>query len=48
MRTLTGGIVALFVGLGLAGATAFGVVQQQQSAGADPVESSAVSYGNNG
>ncbi len=48
MSTLTGGAIAFIVGLALAGATAFGVVQQQQSAGADTAESSSASYGTNG
>ncbi len=46
--SLAGGIIAFFVGLGLAGATALGVVQQQQSAGEEPVKAGAVSYGSNG
>ncbi len=47
MESLTGGIVAFMVGLGLAGATAFGIVEQQQSAGDNPVEAGSVSYGTN-
>ena len=47
MGSLTGGIIAFFVGLGLAGATALGVVQQQQSSGEEPVTAGTVSYGNN-
>ncbi len=47
MRTsITGGVVALLVGLGLAAATAVGVVQSQQSAGNKPISTSNVSYGN--
>lgn len=42
-----GGIVAFFVGCGLAAATAVGVVQSQQGAGTEPVETSTVNYGNN-
>lgn len=45
--TMTGGIAALAVGVLLAGATAFGVVQTQASAGNEPVEAANVSYGNN-
>jgi hypothetical protein len=41
-----GGVVAFFVGCGLAAATAVGVVQSQQSAGTEPVQTSTVSYGN--
>ncbi|MET0768002.1 MAG: hypothetical protein ABW075_01475 [Aeromicrobium sp.] len=47
MGTLIGGLVAFVAGLGLAGATVFGVVQSQQSAGEKPVDTSAVSYGSN-
>jgi len=45
--SITGGIAALAVGVLLAGATAFGVVQSQSSAGNEPVEAANVSYGNN-
>jgi hypothetical protein len=45
--TLIGGIVAFVAGLGLAGATVFGVVQSQQSAGEKPIDASSVSYGSN-
>lgn len=48
MTTVTGGLAAFFVGLGLAGATAFGVVQSQQSAASSPVETTTVNYGTNG
>ncbi len=47
MGTIAGGAIAFFIGLGLAGATAFGVVQSQQNAGNSPVSSSNVSYGSN-
>lgn len=47
MGTMIGGIAALAVGVLLAGATAFGVVQTQASAGNKPVEAANVSYGNN-
>ena len=47
MGSMTGGIAALAVGMLLAGATAFGVVQTQASAGDEPVEAANVSYGNN-
>lgn len=45
--SIVGGVAAFFVGCGLAAATAVGVVQSQQSAGTEPVETSTVSYGNN-
>jgi len=48
VRTLSGGIIAFFIGLGLAGAIAVTVVQQQQSAGEVPVKAGTVSYGTNG
>lgn len=48
MTTITGGVVAFIVGLGMAGATAFGVVTSQQSAGESPVDATSVSYGSNG
>ncbi|MCO7238901.1 MULTISPECIES: hypothetical protein [Aeromicrobium] len=44
--SIVGGVVAFFVGCGLAAATAVGVVQSQQSAGTEPVQTSTVSYGN--
>lgn len=44
--SIVGGAVAFFVGCGLAAATAVGVVQSQQDAGTQPVETSTVSYGN--
>lgn len=47
MGSITGGIAALVVGTLLAGATAFGVVQSQSSAGSKPVDVSNVGYGNN-
>lgn len=47
MGSITGGIAALAVGILLASATAFGVVQSQVSAGSSPVEAADVSYGNN-
>lgn len=47
MGSITGGIAALAVGVVLAGATAFGVVATQSSAGDEPVEAANVSYGNN-
>lgn len=45
--SLTGGIIAFFVGLGLAGAIAVAVVQQQQASGETPVKAGTVSYGTN-
>lgn len=46
MRTsIVGGIVAFIVGCGLAVATAVGVVQAQQSAGTEPVQTQTVNYG---
>jgi len=48
MGSFTGGIVAFIAGLGLAGASVFGVVQSQQSAGDKPVSANNVSYGSNG
>ena len=48
MSTIAGGVIAFFVGCGLATATAVGVVQSQQSAGQEPVETTTVSYGSNG
>jgi len=45
--SITGGIAALAVGVLMAGATAFAVVQTQSSAGSEPVEAANVSYGNN-
>lgn len=47
MRSIVGGALALVIGVVLAGATAFGVVQSQSNAGSDPVDPSTVSYGNN-
>lgn len=47
MGTITGGIAALVVGMLLAGATAFGVVQSQVSAGSKPIDTANVGYGNN-
>ena len=47
MGTITGGIIAFVAGLGLAGATVVGVVQSQQSAGEDPINTTNVSYGSN-
>lgn len=47
MRSMAGGIVAFFVGLGLAGAIAVAVVQQQQASGETPVKAGTVSYGTN-
>lgn len=47
MGRIVGGIVALIAGLVLAGATAFGVVQSQQSAGDSPIKTATVSYGSN-
>ncbi|MCX6408068.1 MAG: hypothetical protein NTV28_14215 [Propionibacteriales bacterium] len=44
--SIVGGVVAFFVGCGLAAATAVGVVQSQESAGTEPVQTSTVSYGN--
>ena len=44
---MTGGIVAIALGILLAGGTAFGVVQSQNSAGNKPVDTANVSYGNN-
>lgn len=48
MGTLTGGVVAFVVGVCLAGATAVGVVQSQQSTGSEVVETTTVNYGTNG
>jgi hypothetical protein len=45
--TITGSIVALVAGLGLAAATVVGVVQSQQNAGEKPIDASSVSYGTN-
>lgn len=49
MNSAIGGLVAFGLGLVLAGATAFGVVQSQQSSGSAPVNtSSETQYGSNG
>jgi len=48
VRSLTGGIIAIIVGLFLAGAIAVAVVQQQQASGEAPIEAGTVSYGTNG
>ena len=47
MGTITGGLIAFVAGLGLAGATVFGVVQSQENAGTKPINTSSVSYGSN-
>lgn len=47
MGTISGGLIAFFAGLGLAGATVIGVVQAQDNAGTQPVNTSNVSYGSN-
>lgn len=47
MGTITGGLIAFFAGLGLAGATVIGVVQSQENAGTKPISTSNVSYGSN-
>lgn len=47
MGTITGGLIAFFVGLGLAGATVIGVVHSQNSANTKPVNTTSVSYGSN-
>lgn len=47
MRSLTGGVAAFGIGLVLAGATAYGVVDAQQSRDAAPVTVENVTYGSN-
>ena len=47
MGTITGGLVAFFAGLVLAGGTVVGVVQSQDHANTKPVDASSVSYGSN-
>lgn len=47
MGSLTASIAAFIAGIALAGATVFGVVQSQQSAGDKPIDASSVSYGTN-
>ena len=47
MGTITTGVIALLAGLVLAGATAVGVVQTQQSAGQQSVDATTVNYGSN-
>ena len=47
MNSLFISIGAFVGGLALAGATAFGVVQSQQSAGTKPLTTSQVDYGSN-
>lgn len=47
MGTITSGVIAFIAGLALAGATAVGVVQTQQSAGQKTIDTTSVSYGNN-
>lgn len=45
--SVIGGAIAFVVGCGLAVATAVGVVQSQQSAGTEPVDTTTVNYGTN-
>lgn len=45
--SLLGGIAAFLIGAALATATAFGIVQSQQSAGTSTTDTTRVSYGNN-
>ena len=47
MRSLTGGLAAFGIGLVLAGATAYGVVEAQQGRDAAPVSVENVTYGSN-
>ncbi|MEO6472494.1 MAG: hypothetical protein ABIR57_11130 [Aeromicrobium sp.] len=47
MGTITGGLIAFFVGLGLAGATVVGIVQSQNNANTKTVDTTSVSYGSN-
>jgi hypothetical protein len=44
VTTITSAALAALLGVALAGAAAFGVVQSQQSAGSSPVDQSSVSY----
>lgn len=47
MRSLTGGVAAFGIGLVLAGATAYGVIDAQQSQEPAPVDVQSVTYGTN-
>lgn len=44
LSTISTGIIAVFVGGGLAAVAAFGVVASQQSAGSEAIDSTSVSY----
>ena len=44
MTTITSAAVAALLGVVLAGAAAFGIVQSQESAGSSKIDQTAVSY----